>query len=460
MPRGVKRYEVIVIGSGSGAIIADEALGHGMRVALVDRGPLGGTCANVGCIPSKMLMVPADRIMEIREARKLGIVAEVQDIDFHAIMERMRRQRAEGQREMREGLHGVPNFDFYELVGRFVADHTLEVGDQRIQGEKIFIVAGARPFIPPISGLDHVPYLTNDNVFDIEERPESLVIIGGGYIACEFAHFFSAVGTRVTVIQRNAHLSPEEEPEISRLLQRKMGERMEIHTATEVTRVAPAAEGCVVIGRDRRTGQEREFAGQQLLLAAGRRSNADLLEVEKAGIATDSRGYIAVNEYLETNVPKVWALGDVIGKHMFKHTANHEAVLAWHNSHSNHRAAMDYHAAPHALFTHPQIASVGLTEAAARKTHKIMVGRASYSDIAYGDALVETEGFAKVIAAADSGKILGFHIIGPCAATIIQEVINAMSSDEANQGLSALHIHPALPELVIRALNNLTESEG
>jgi len=456
MSRGAKRYDVIVIGSGSGSMIAEEALGHGLKVALVDKGPLGGTCANVGCIPSKMLTVSANRIMEIREARKLGIVAEVREVDFGAIMERTRRQRAESQREMRGGLEHVPNLDFYELEGHFVAEHTLEVGEQRIQGDKIFIVAGARPSIPPINGLEQVDYLTNDNVFELEQRPDSMVIIGGGYIACEFAHFFSAVGTAVTLLQRNDRLAPEEEPEISELLRRKMAERMEVHTSTEVVGIRRTADGCVVIGRDRRTLAEREFAGQQLLVAAGRRSNADLLQVEKARIATDPRGYIVVNEYLQTNVPQVWALGDVIGKHMFKHVANREALLAWHNSHATRKTAMDYHATPHALFTYPEIASVGLTEAEARRKHKIMVGRANYSDVAYGDALVEDEGFAKAIAAADGGKILGFHVIGPYAAMVIQEIINAMSSEEAARGLAGLHIHPALSELVLRALNNLT----
>ena len=180
MVSGAKSYDVIVIGSGSGADIVDSALSRGLSVAWVDRGPLGGTCDNVGCIPSKMLTVPADRILAIREAARLGISADIQEIDFRAIMERMRRPRAETQRHIREAIAHLDGLDFYETAGHFVGTHELHAGAQRIRGDKIFVVAGARPSIPPIEGLEDVPYLTNDTVFDLVERPDSMAIIGGG----------------------------------------------------------------------------------------------------------------------------------------------------------------------------------------------------------------------------------------------------------------------------------------
>jgi dihydrolipoamide dehydrogenase len=460
MPAKIKTYDVIVIGSGSGTSIVDAALGQGLSVALVDKGPLGGTCANVGCIPSKMLTVPADRIMEIREASRLGITADVQHVDFAAIMERMRRPRAHTQHQMREALQHTHDLGFYEVEGHFVDSHTLQVGKRQIRGDRIFVVAGARPVIPPAPGLDQVDYLTNDSVFDLAERPDSMVIIGGGYIACELGHFFAAVGTDVTLVQRNERLVPAEEPEISQLLQQKMSERMRVLTSTEVVGVRQEGQGIVVVGQDRRTGAQVQLSGQRILVAAGRQSNADLLEVQNAGIKTDPRGYIQVNEYLETNVPNVWAFGDVIGKHMFKHTANREAVIAWHNSQHDHKVPMDYHAVPHAVFAYPQIASVGLTEAAARVDHQILVGRARYDDVAYGMALVEEDGFAKAVVDAESEAILGFHIIGPHAAILIQEVINAMAiggpAVELGRGL---HTHPALSEVVLSALNNLAPAE-
>ena len=464
MVSGAKSYDVIVIGSGSGADIVDSALSRGLSVAWVDRGPLGGTCDNVGCIPSKMLTVPADRILAIREAARLGISADIREIDFRAIMERMRRPRAETQRHIREAIAHLDGLDFYETAGHFVGTHELQAGAQRIRGDKIFVVAGARPAIPPIEGLEDVPYLTNDTVFDLVERPDSMVIIGGGYIACELGHFFAAVGTDVTIVQRNERLVPEEEPEISELLLRKLSERMRVITTTEVVSVRPGPDGYVTVGKDRRTGELVEAAGQQILVATGRTSNADLLQVATAGIETDARGYIVANPYLETNVPSIWALGDVIGKHMFKHTANREASIAWYNAASAgegadaEKVAMDYSAVPHAVFTHPQIAAVGLSEAEARKTYNVIIGRAHYNDVAYGMALGDEEGFAKAVVDAESRKVLGFHIAGPDAAILIQEVINSMAFGDtvADLGLG-MHIHPALPELIVKTLGNLQE---
>lgn len=453
----IKTYDVVVIGSGSGGTIVDAALNQGLNVAWVDKGPLGGTCANVGCIPSKMLTVPADHIMEIREAGKLGITASVQEVDFPGIMERMRHPRSHTQHHMREAIRDVDNLDFYETEGHFIDNRTLQADKQRIRGEKIYIVAGARPHIPRVPGLDQIPYLTNDTVFDLVERPDSMVIIGGGYIACELGHFFSAVGTDVTIMQRNARLVPGEEPEMSGLLLRKMSERMNILTATEMIRVRSENGRYIVTGKNRRTGEHVEVSREHILMASGRTSNADLLQVDNAGIETDARGYIVANEYLETNVPNIWALGDVIGKHMFKHTANREAVIAWHNSQNGHRVPMNYSAVPYAVFSYPQIASVGLTEEEARKEHKVLVGRAAYDDVAYGMALVEEDGFAKAIVDAESLQILGFHIIGPHAAVLIQEVINAMADgNSANELGRGMHIHPALSELVLNTLGNLT----
>lgn len=452
----VRRYDVIVIGSGSGGAIVDAALNQGLRVAWVDKGPLGGTCINVGCVPSKILVVPANHIMEIREAGKFGIAASVGEVDFAAIMERARQPRARTQQHIRGAIEHVDALDFYETEAHFVDSHTLQVGETRIQGDKVFIVAGARPAIPPAAGLDAIPYLTNDTVFELNERPDSLVIIGGGYIACELGHFFSAVGTDVTIVQRNERLVPDEEPEISELLLRKMSERMGILTATEAVAVRPVDNGYTVTGENRRTGEQLEVTGTHVLVATGRTSNADLLQVANAGIETDARGYIVANPYLQTNVENIWALGDAIGKHMFKHTANREATIAWHNSQHAHPTPMNYSAVPHAVFTFPEVASVGMTEAEARRDHDVLVGKAMYDDVAYGIALVADEGFAKAVVDAESGELLGFHIVGPYAAILIQEVVNAMAAGDAiGQLRQGIHIHPALPELVLSTLGNL-----
>jgi mycothione reductase len=234
----MKKYDVIVIGSGCGAIIADEAVSHGLKVASVDKGPLiGGTCLNWGCIPSKMLIYAADRIVEIEEAGKLGIKALTQDIDFPAIMERMRTSRRRSQRHIREGIKQSKNLDFYEGEGHFVGDHTLEVNRATLKGEMIFIASGSRPFIPPIKGVEDVAYLTNESVLELKEKPASLIIIGGGYIAVEYGHFLAATGTRVTILEMADRLVLSEEPEISELLKKQLSRRMKVYTGTQVEEV-------------------------------------------------------------------------------------------------------------------------------------------------------------------------------------------------------------------------------
>jgi dihydrolipoamide dehydrogenase len=453
----MKEYEVIVIGSGAGMIIVEDAVSHGLKVALVDKGPLGGTCLNVGCIPSKMLVFPADRIVEIQEAKKLGIDAEITRINFNSIMERMRKTVKEGQDHLRKGITVTRNLDFYEAEGHFTDDHLMEIKGKQIKGEKIFIASGARPSIPPIKGLDKIAYLTNETVLNLEKQPESLIIIGGGYIAAEYGHFFAAMGTEVTIAQRRDRLVPNEEPEIADLLKREMAKRMKILTNTAVTEVKKTGKGYAVIGKDKTTNDELELNAEQIMLATGRTSNADLLRVENTGVETDERGFVKVNDYLETSKANIWAFGDAIGKQMFRHVANREALVAWHNGIHAEKVKMDYHAIPHAVFSHPQIASVGLTEAQARKEHEILVGKAHYSEVAKGEAMMETESFAKAIVDKQSRKILGFHIIGPDAPILIQEVSNTMANDRDMMFIAkGIHIHPALPELILVTLQNLS----
>jgi mycothione reductase len=455
-PKGVQDYDVIVVGSGSGMTVVENALNEGLRVALIEGGPVGGTCLNVGCIPTKLLVFPADRIAEIQESAKLGVKARIEAIDFAGIMERMRRSVQRDHDQLREGLRGTWQLDFYETMAHFVGPYTLQVGDVRIRGKKIFLANGARPLMPPIRGLDQLSLLNNETVLQLTALPASMAIIGGGYMACEFAHFFAAMGTRVTILQRNKHLVPEEEPEISTMLKNKLSERMEVHTGTEVNAVGRQEDGYVLTAKDVAEGGERTFSAEQVLLAAGRRSNADLLQVDAAGIATDERGYVVVNEFLGTNIKNIWAFGDITGRHMFRHVANEESFYAWHNSQHRHGAAVPYDAIPHAVFTYPQIASVGLTEREARRGHRVLVGLTPYTSVAMGEAMLEQDGFAKAVVEESTGRILGFHIIGAQASILIQEVINAMAAGgQINTIGGALHIHPALSELVVRALYNV-----
>jgi mycothione reductase len=455
----MKKYDLVVIGSGCGAIVSDEAVGHGQKVALIDKGPLGGTCLNLGCIPSKMLIYAADRAVDIQEVGRLGIEAEIRRIDFASIMERMRKSTKDGQDHIREGIRESKGLDFYEGQGHFVADYTLEVNGQQVRGDKVVIACGSRPFIPPIKGTDSVAYWTNEQVLQQTERPDSLIVIGGGYIAVEYGHFFAAMGTRVTILEMADRLTLAEEPEISELLKKALSRRMAVHTGALAEEIRKGANGKITVAAKIGEGKKRDFTADRLLIAVGRKSNADLLKPENTGVQVDQKGFVKVNEYLETTKKNIYAVGDANGLQMFIHAANRQASMVADNILHGDKAKLDTSVTPHAVYSHPQIASVGLTEEKAKKDHKILVGKASYASTAKGEAMMEEEGFAKAILEQDTNKILGFHIIGPFAPELIQEVTNAMASG-GNIGpiLNGMHIHPALNELIEAALGNLKEA--
>jgi len=454
----MKKYDVIVIGSGCGMNIVEEALSHDLSVALVDRGPLGGTCANLGCIPSKMLIFAADRIAEIQEARKLGIEADIENINFNFIMERMRKSVRENREHMKQGIVDTRNLSLYEGEGHFINDYTVEVNGEEIKGDKVFIASGSSPLVPPIKGLNDVHFLTNETVLQLKERPESILIVGGGYIAVEYGHFFAAMGTKVTILEMADRLVLAEEPEIAEVLKKVLSRRIDVYTGVRAEEVKGNECDVTVMATDAKSGVKKEFKAQKILVAVGRRSNAGLLRVENTGVEVDKRGFIKVNEYLETTKNKIFAVGDANGQQMFTHVANMEASLVADNTLHGGKTKVDYSAAPHAVYSRPQIASVGLTEETARKAYKVLVGRAKYSEVAKGEAMMEETGFAKAVVEADTGKILGFHIIGPYAPILIQEVINAMASGGGiNQIHASMHIHPAISELIPNVLAKLSD---
>ena len=456
----MEKFDVIVIGSGSGMIVAANAVANGLRTALVESGKMGGTCINRGCVPSKMLIYPADVAAMIREAEKLGIETKIETIDFSKIMSRMHKLVTEDVERQAKAVETDMRITWFRDVAEFVSDYTLEAGDHVIKADRIFIVSGARPDIPPLKGIKDVNYLTSDTVLSLEKLPKSMVIIGGGYIAAEYGHFFSSLGTDVTIIQRSLKILPEEEPEVSELLTQEMSKRMKIFTNCEAVEVKERKDSRTVIAKSRNDGQIKEFSGDALLIAAGRVPNSDILKPEKTGVELDKRGYVKVNQFLETQKKNIFAFGDAIGKQMFKHVANYEAHIAWHNSIHDHKMEADYSAAPHAVFTHPQVASVGMKEAEALQAgYKILVGRAFYKDTAQGAAMAETKGFVKVIVEQKTGKILGGHIIGPFASMLIQEIINAMAVGERTflPIIRGMHIHPSMSEVVQNAFGSLRE---
>jgi dihydrolipoamide dehydrogenase len=454
----MERFDVIVIGSGSGMIVASATVEQGFRTALVEHGKMGGTCINVGCVPSKMLIYPADVVATLKGAGKLGINATVDSVDFNNIMTRMHTLVNHDSGHQARAVEATPNLTWFKETGEFISDYTMQVGSHTITAEMIFIVSGARPAIPPIKGIENIGYLTSDTVLELQTPPKSILIVGGGYIGMEYGHFFSGIGTKTTILQRPYRVLPDEEQEISDLLKKEMQQRMEIYTGYEAIEAKQEGTQKALIARNRQDGSQKEFSAESVMIATGRVSNADILKPEKTGVELDERGYIKVNEYLETSKKNIWAFGDAIGIQMFKHVANYEAGVVWHNAIHDHKVKMDFSAAPHAVFTHPQVASVGLTEEEAKQqNYKILVGKALYSETAMGAAMGFPEGFVKVIVEKETGKILGGHIIGAEASILIQEIVNAMITETGNFApiARAMHIHPAMSEVVQNAFGNL-----
>ncbi|HPE51166.1 MAG TPA: FAD-dependent oxidoreductase, partial [Methanothrix soehngenii] len=329
------------------------------------------------------------------------------------------------------------------------------------------IASGSRSRVPPIPGLEESGYIDNVSLLNLREPPQSLIIIGGGYIGCEYGHFFSAVGTEVTILGRSPRLLSGEDPEISQRLHESLSRYCRVVTGYEVLSVERNGEKKVVSARETKGGQIQQFEGEEVLLAAGRRSNSDLLRPERTGVEIDRQGWIRVDEYLQTSKKGIWALGDAIGKHMFRHTANYEARIVAHNillaEKEAERKAADYHAVPYAVFSHPTVAGVGRKESEAKaRGLKVLVGRARYTDSAKGVAMAEEYGLAKVVLEEETGRILGASIIGPEAPELIQQVVYLMNTDR--QDLSTVMrsqvIHPTINEVLGRAFSGIERSRN
>lgn len=453
----MKEYDLIVIGTGSGMnyVTAMMDADIEMKVALIDKDEPGGICLTRGCIPSKMLLYPAELVRDIGQAGNFGIKASIESIDFKSVMDRMRSSISGDIESIRHGYTHIPRMDFYNETAEFVSPYTMKVGEEIISAKMIFLCTGSKPAIPPVKGLDSIDFLTSDAVLELTELPESLAIIGGGYIAAEYGHFFSAMGSKVTIIGRNAQFIPEEEPEVSVLAKKMMSEYMEILTDYEVVEVKSSSEGKTVVAKHRQTGKEKEITASEILVATGRSPNTDILKPELGGIETDKHGWIKVNEHLETSMKNVWAFGDANGKYLFKHVANHESSVVYYNAALKNKVKVDYHAVPHAVFSYPEISSVGMTEkqATAEYGDDIMIGFYRFQETAKGVAMSLGDEFVKVIFEGQTQKILGAHIIGPEASVLIHQIIPLMYTEgqDASPIMYAMDIHPSLSEVIKRA---------
>jgi len=463
----MKNYDMIVIGTGSAMDIVNATIEKNpkMKVAVIDKDEPGGICLTRGCIPSKLLLYPAELLRTTEKAGEFGINVEIKKIDFAKVMTRMRTIIDNEINIIRQGLSHSKNVDYYPASAEFTAPYTLKISDETITSKLIILCTGSKPTIPPIKSIEKTGYQTSDTILKINQLPTSLAIIGGGYIAAEYGHFFSAMGSKVTIIGRNPQFLPDEEPEISWLAKKELQKHMTIITNHEVQDTEKTAKGMKkLVAVNRENGKKLEITAEEILIASGRGPNTDILHPEKAGIKTDNQGWVIANEYMETSQPNVWALGDADGKYPFKHVANYEAHIVYYNAILKTMTKVDYHAVPHAVFTYPEIASVGLGEKEAIEKYgqdKVLIGIHRYQDTAKGEAMNVKDYFVKVIVENGTMKILGAHIIGPYASVLIQEIINLMYTPEqsAKPIIQGMHIHPALNEVVEKAFQSLMPPE-
>jgi mycothione reductase len=398
-----------------------------------------------------MFVLPADKAVEAQHSAKLGVDIRFEGADWSAIRDRVFGRIdpiAEGGRKYRES--GSPNISLIEGTARFVGERTLDVEGRRLTAPNILVAAGSRPTVPPIPGLVETGFHTSDSIMRLDEMPKRLGIIGGGYIAVEMGHVFSALGSQVSLFNRSEVLLRQQDREIAERFTQVFSERVDLHLEHLPNRIERRGDSIVV----HCAGEEVEV--DELLVATGREPNSDLLDVELGGLTCHHHGTIEVDEHMRTRADGVWAVGDIANEYQLKHVANHEATVAfWNIGHPDQLRRVDYRAVPAAVFSNPQVASVGLTEEQARDEGRdYVVGRRDFAGTAYGWALMDETSFAKVIVDSATGLVVGGHIIGPQAATLIQPLIQAMQFGQtaAEVANEQYWIHPALTEVVENAL--------
>ncbi|MHA6600848.1 mycothione reductase [Corynebacterium coyleae] len=453
-------YDLIIVGTGSGNSILTPDFDD-KKVAIVEKGKFGGTCLNVGCIPTKMYVLAAEHAFAAREAGKLGVDLEFHGADWDAIKERVFDNRidliAKGGENYRR--NECDNVTVYDMEASFVGPKTLKTGrggvEEAITADTIILAAGARPFIP--EWAKGVTYHTNEDVMRLDELPKSMTIVGGGFIAMEFAHVFDALGTDVTIISRSPLLRPLDE-DLRDPFNEIATQRYTTHIGHTVASATEDGSQVTLTLDD-----DTQVTSDALLIATGRIPNSDTLNVAAGGIETHDDGRVKVDEFGRTTAEGVWSLGDLSSPYQLKHVANAEMRAVTHNVLATWRGngalvPMPHDHVPSAIFTHPQIATVGLTEQQAIEAgHDVTVKVQNYGDVAYGWALEDSTGLVKLIADRSTGKLLGAHYMGPQASTLIQQMITVMAYDLDLREFprSQYWIHPALAEVTENAILGL-----
>jgi mycothione reductase len=471
----LQKFDLVVIGGGTGLDVANAAAFHNrLKVAIIEKDRLGGTCLNRGCIPSKLLIHSADIIQTIKRAGLFGIDVSGFSIDFKKIISRVNEITDSESNEIKKNLLKRENPKLFAKECGFVGEKKIafykengdiDDGDEEdnvITAEKILIATGTRPGVPTnIKGLEKSGFITSDEALRLQKQPKIITFIGGGYITCELAHFFGSLGTKINIIQRNKLLISKEDREISEKFTDIFNNKYSVYLNYNPESVSKfkdnngETEMLKVVAKNSGNGEIIEIDSDQLIVAAGRIPNTLSLDLEKTKVKVNENGFIIVDENLETTMPGIFALGDVVGKYPFKHNANLEAKYAYRNIlYYDKKLPVDYTAMPHAIFSSPQVASVGFTEQELKeKGIGYKKSKYPYINTGMGQAIEDNDGFVKFLVDSKSRKILGCHIIGTDASTLIHEVLVAMRSGKGtiDSISNTVHIHPALSEVVARA---------
>ena len=451
-------FDAIIIGTGqAGPSLAFRLAGAGMKVAVVERHLVGGTCVNTGCMPTKALVACAEVAHKARRAAEFGVTigGEV-SVDMRAVRARKEVVASTARKNVEKWLRGMDRCTVYHEHARFESPHTLRLGDTVIGAERIFINVGGRALVPDMPGIDRVPYLTNTSILELDVLPRHLVVIGGSYIGLEFAQMYRRFGSEVTVIEKGPRLIQREDEDVSAAIRAILeAEGIHVRTGAECIRFEPRGQE-VAVGVDCTAGAP-EIVGSHVLLAVGRRPNTDDLALDKAGVARDERGYIVVDDGLQTSVPGIWALGDCNGRGAFTHTSYNDFEIVAANLLDGGTRKVSDRIPCYGLFIDPPLGRAGLTESAARASgRKIRVGMRPMTRVGRAVEKNETQGFMKVVVDAESNAILGASILGVGGDEAVHGILDIMNARAPYTVLQqAVHIHPTVSELIPTMLGEL-----